>query len=60
MRRILGPLLFGLGVFLLVGGLLLRFYAYPRVAVAPIDQNSVTKLEATGATLFDTSDAEAD
>jgi hypothetical protein len=54
MRRILGPTLFGLGAFLLVAGLLLRFYAYPRVATAPIDQNSVTKLEATGATLFDT------
>jgi hypothetical protein len=54
MRRILGPLLFGLGAFLLVAGLLLRFYAYPKVATAPIDQNSVTKLEATGAELFDT------
>jgi len=54
MRRLLGPLLFGLGAFLLVAGLLLKFYAYPRVAVAPIDQNSVTKLQATGAELFDT------
>jgi len=54
MRRFLGPLLFGLGAFLLVGGLLLKFYAYPRVAVAPIDQNSVTKLQATGAEIFDT------
>jgi hypothetical protein len=55
MRRILGPLLFGLGAFLLVAGLLVRFYAYPRVAVAPIDQDSVTKLQATGAQVFDTS-----
>ncbi len=55
MRRFVGPLLFGLGVFLLVAGLLVRFYAYPRVAVAPIDQNSVTKLQATGAEIFDTS-----
>ena len=54
MRRIAGPLLFGLGAFLLVAGLLLRFYAYPKLATAPIDQNSVTRLEATGATLFDT------
>jgi hypothetical protein len=54
MRRFLGPVLFGLGAFLLVAGLLLRFYAYPRVAVAPIDQNSVTKLQATGAEVFDT------
>ena len=55
MRRFLGPLLFGLGAFLLVAGLLLKFYAYPRVAVAPIDQNSITKLEAVDAEVFDTS-----
>lgn len=54
MRRILGPLLFGLGAFLLVAGLLVKFYAYPRLAVAPIDQNSVTRLQATGAEIFDT------
>lgn len=54
MRRLLGPLLVGLGVFLLVGGVLLRFYAYPRLAVAPLDQNSVTKLSAKGAEIFDT------
>ena len=53
MRRFLGPILVGLGAFLLVAGLLLKFYAYPRVAVAPIDQNSVTKLSATGAEIFD-------
>ena len=53
MRRIAGPLLFGLGAFLLVAGLLLRFYAYPKLATAPIDQNSVTRLEASDATLFD-------
>jgi hypothetical protein len=54
MRRLLGPLLFGLGAFLLVAGLLIRFYAYPHVALAPIDQDSVTKLQAKGATIFDT------
>ena len=54
MRRFLGPVLVGLGVFLVVVGVLLRFYAYPKLAVAPIDQNSVTKLSATDATLFDT------
>lgn len=54
MRRFLGPTLVGLGVFLLVGGVLLRFYAYPRLAVAPVDQNSVTKLTAKGAEIFDT------
>ena len=43
---------------MLVAGLLLKFYAYPRVAVAPIDQNSVTRLQATGAEIFDTSTLE--
>jgi hypothetical protein len=55
MRRILGPLLVGLGVFLLLGGLLLKIYAYPKLAIVPADQNSITRLEAKGATLFDTS-----
>lgn len=54
MRRILGPLLVGVGVFLIVSAALVRFYAYPNLAVAPIDQNSVTDLEAQGATIFDT------
>jgi hypothetical protein len=54
MRRFVGPVLVGLGVFLVVVGVLLRFYAYPKLAVAPVDQNSVTKLSATDATLFDT------
>ncbi len=54
MRRFLGPVLFGLGAFLLIAGLLIRFYAYPHLALAPIDQDSVTKLEAKGATIFDT------
>jgi DUF3068 family protein len=48
-------LLVGLGAFLLIAGLMLKFYAYPKLAVAPIDQNSVTKLSASGAEIFDTS-----
>lgn len=55
MRRFLGPILVGSGAFLLVAAVLLRFYAYPQLAVAPIDRDSVTNLEATDATLFDTS-----
>lgn len=55
MRRLLGPILVGIGAFLVVTGVLSRFYAYPALAVAPIDQNSVTSLEATGATIFDLS-----
>jgi len=53
MRRYVAPVLIGLGVFLIVGSLLLRFYAYPRLAVVPKDQNSETSLSATGATIFD-------
>ncbi len=55
MRRFVGPVLVGLGAFLLVAAVLMRFYAYPQLAVAPIDRDSVTNLEATDATLFDTS-----
>jgi len=55
MRRILPPVLVGLGLFLIVTGLLVRFYAYPQLAQTPIDQNGVTHLEAKGATLFDAS-----
>lgn len=55
MRRLLGPILVGLGAFLVVTGLLARFYAYPALAVAPIDQNSVTMLEAKDATILDLS-----
>lgn len=55
MRRILGPVLVGLGCFLLAVALLVRFYAYPELAVAPVNQNSVTKLQAEDATYFNTS-----
>jgi Porin PorA len=55
MRRLLGPILVGIGAFLVVTGLLARFYAYPALAVAPMDQNSVTRLEAKGATILDLS-----
>ena len=54
MRRILGPLLVGVGCFLIVAALMVRFYAYPKLAVAPENQNSVTKLQAEGATFFNT------
>jgi LPXTG-motif cell wall-anchored protein len=54
MRRILGPVLVGLGCFFLAVALLVRFYAYPELAVAPVNQNSVTKLQAEDATYFNT------
>jgi hypothetical protein len=53
--RKLGVVLVGLGVFLIVLGPLLRFYAYPRLAVAPKDQNSVSTLVGKNATIFDVS-----
>lgn len=40
MRRVVGMVLLALGVFGIVLGLLLRFYAYDRLAVVPLNQNS--------------------
>lgn len=57
MRRFMSSLLVGVGVFVLIAAALLKFYAYPKLAVAPKDQNSVTSLSATGATIFDTNPA---
>ncbi|MFZ2503077.1 MAG: DUF3068 domain-containing protein [Nocardioides sp.] len=54
MRR-LGLILVGLGAFLLVTAMLVKFYAYPKLAVAPKNQDSVTTLVGPGATIFDTS-----
>jgi len=48
-----GQLLLGLGTFLLVLAFLMRFHAYPRLAVAPIDQNSESTLVGPDATIFD-------
>ncbi len=42
MRRFLGPVLLGLGVFLLVLAGMLRFYVADRVVVTPIDQYAQT------------------
>lgn len=53
MRRFFGPVLLGLGGFLVVGALLMRFYAYPTLAVAPVDPDSVTELSAEDVVLFD-------
>lgn len=54
MRRYLAPALVGLGAFLLVAAALVRFYAFPTLAVAPIDLDSETNLEAQDATIFNT------
>ena len=53
MRRGLGITLLGLGVFLLVMGGLLRFYVYPSLAKAPLDQDSQTVSVAPDATYLD-------
>lgn len=56
--RIVAPILLGVGAFLVVIAALMRFYAYPHVAVAPADQVSTTHLQAKDATIFDTSKLE--
>jgi hypothetical protein len=53
-RSLLAPVLAGVGALLFVLGALVHFYVVPTLAVAPSDQNSVTQLEAKGATVFDT------
>jgi len=52
MRRLIGPVLVGLGVFLIVAAGLARFYAYPALAKTPTNYASTTLLEADGAEIF--------
>jgi hypothetical protein len=52
----LGAVLVGLGVLLLTVGLLSKFYAYPRLAVVPANQNTVTLAFAKDATFFSVAD----
>jgi hypothetical protein len=49
-RRIVGFVLLGLGVFAVALGLLLRFYAYPNLAKAPLDTESLSVAEGDGVT----------
>lgn len=51
--RKIALVLVGLGAFLLVLGLLVRFYAYPALARVPLETNTVTTLVGPGATIFD-------
>jgi hypothetical protein len=55
MRRTVGLILCGLGAFLIVTALLLRLYAYPSLAKAPLDQYTTTVSFGPGATVFDIS-----
>jgi hypothetical protein len=52
-RQFVGLVLTGLGVFLLVSGALIRFYAAPRLVMAPTDIYQITTLQAENATYFD-------
>lgn len=53
MRRVVGLVLIGLGVALLIIGPMLRWYAAPRLLVAPVDQFSETVSEASDVTYLD-------
>lgn len=50
MRRIVGYVLIGLGVFAVALGLMLRLYAYPRLAKAPLDPKAVSVATGSGIT----------
>jgi hypothetical protein len=50
LRRIVGFVLLGLGVFAVALGLLLRFYAYPQLAKAPLDNESISVAQGSGIT----------
>jgi hypothetical protein len=53
MGRRTGAVLLGLAGFLIVVAGLAKWYLYPTLAVAPLDQNSVTTLVGDGVTYFD-------
>src|SRR4051812_35346607 len=50
MRRVVSYVLIGLGVFAVALGLLLRFYAYPRLAKIPLDIDSTSVAQGSGVT----------
>lgn len=52
MRRLIGPVLVGVGVFLVVAAALVRFYAYPTLARVPDGYSSETNFEAKAAEIF--------
>lgn len=53
MRKILPVILIGVGAFLITMGLLFRFYAVPRLAVVPTDQNTRQTVLGPNSTFFD-------
>ncbi len=52
--RVIGRVIVGVGVFLIVLAPLMRYYAYPRLAVAPLDQTLKIVADGPGANVFDT------
>jgi Porin PorA len=50
MRRIVSYILIGLGVFAVALGLLLRFYAYPKLAKVPLDIDNTSVAQGNGVT----------
>ncbi|MFB4302339.1 DUF3068 domain-containing protein [Actinomadura sp. NTSP31] len=53
MRNVICMVLTGLGAFLLIIAVLVRFYVAPRLIAAPTDVYQVTRLQAENATYFD-------
>ncbi len=52
MRRLIGPVLVGFGVFLIVAAALVKFYAYPALAKVPANYDGTTMLESEDALVF--------
>lgn len=53
-RKFLLPaVIMGVGAFILTMGLLFKFYAYPRLAVVPLDQNTTQVVQDPDAQFFD-------
>ena len=53
MRRVFSTVLIGLGAFLIMAAVLVKFYAHPNLATLPTNYESTTELQANGATIFD-------
>jgi hypothetical protein len=52
MRSKIASVLVGLGVFLIVGAVIIRVYAYPSLATVPTNYEGTTELESSGAQVF--------
>ncbi len=53
MRRVTSTVLIGLGAFLIMAAVLVKFYAHPNLATMPTNYESTTELQALDATIFD-------